>query len=252
MAQPRHGTRFAYEGSMRRGHLAGFVALAALATAPAQAQEPEPTLRAEDSATVTGEDTEDRPGRLRLFLDDTVLSPTLAPRLAFSAAMDHRDGARNSWGTGADAYGKRMAARAGLVLSQAAVQHGTAAALGLDPRGDQTRCACTHPLRRARHALTRTFFTRDARGRAVPNVPLVAGAAGGAVIARAWYPPDEGPGRDAARFAAMAVVGQAGANVFKEFAPELKRLIPRRRSGKPRIERAHSEAPHRAPVAGTP
>jgi hypothetical protein len=226
---PLPGTRFACNSVMRRGRLAGLVAVAALTAAPARAQEQEPPLRAEDSATVRGREAAESHGRLRLFLDDTVRSPTLAPRLAFSAALDHRDGAERAWGRGADAYGKRMAARAGLVLSQAAVQHGTAAALGLDPRGDQTRCGCTHPLRRAGHALKRTFYTRDRRGRAVPNVPLVAGAAGGAVIARGWYPPDEGPGRDAARFAAMAVVGQAGANVFQEFAPELKRLIPRRK-----------------------
>jgi hypothetical protein len=227
---------------MRCGRLAGFVALAALAAAPARAQESDRPLRAEDSATVRGEEVREDRGRLRLFLDDTVLSPTLVPRLAYSAAKDHRDGAQHTWGTGADAYGKRMAARAGLVLSQAAVQHGTAAALGLDPRGDQTRCACTHPLRRAGHALKRTFFTRDRRGRAVPNVPLVAGAAGGAMIARAWYPPDEGPGRDAARFAAMAVIGQAGANVFKEFAPELKRLIPGRKRPSPRNEPRRPES----------
>ena len=49
------------------------------------------------------------------------------------------------------------------------------------------------------------------------------------MIARAWYPRNEGPGPDAARFAALAVVGQAGANVFKEFTPELKRLIPHRK-----------------------
>jgi hypothetical protein len=212
---------------MRRGCPFGLIVVTALAAAPAQAQQP--PLRAEDSATVRGEKTTERPGRLRLLLDDSVLSPTLAPRLAFSAALDSRDGAERTWGTGADAYGKRMAARAGLVLTQTAVQHGTAAALGLDPRGDQTRCACTNPVRRAGHAVARTFYTRDSRGRAVPNVPLFAGAAGGAAIARAWYPRDEGPGPDAARFAAMAVVGQAGANVFKEFAPELKRLIPRRK-----------------------
>lgn len=216
---------FAFAGAMRRGRIAGLVVIAGLATVPAQAQE----IRAEDSATVRGEETKESPKRLRLFLNDTVLSPSLAPRLAFSAALEQRDGERRAWGTGADAYGKRMAARAGLVLSQAAVQHGTAAMLGLDPRGDQSRCNCTNPLRRAGHALTRTLYTRDRRGRAVPNVPLVAGAAGGALIARAWYPRNEGPGPDAARFAAMSVVGQAGANVFREFAPELKRLIPRRK-----------------------
>ena len=214
---------------MSRGRLLGFVVTAALAAAPARAQDP---IRAEDSATVRGEEVAESPRRLRLFLDDTVLSKTLAPRLAFSVAMDQRDGASRAWGSGADAYGKRLAARAGLAVSQAAVQHGTAAALGLDPRGDRSRCACTGKLRRVTHALTRTLYTRDRRGRAVPNVPLVAGAAGGAMIARAWYPPDEHPGRDAARFAAMSVVGQAGANVFKEFAPELKRLIPKRKPGK--------------------
>jgi hypothetical protein len=221
---------FAFVWVMRRQGLLGLVVTAALAATPAQAQE---TFRAQDSATVQGESAPPREGRLRLFLDDTLLSPTLGPRLAFSAAMDQRDGAEHAWGTGADAYGKRMAARAGLVLSQAAVQHGTAALLGLDPRGDQSHCACTHPLRRATHALARTFYTRDRRGRAVPNVPLVAGAAGGAMIARAWYPRNEGPGPDAGRFAAMAVVGQAGVNVFKEFTPELKRLIPHR-TPKPR------------------
>jgi len=58
---------------------------------------------------------------------------------------------------------------------------------------------------------------------------LFAGAAGGAMIARSWYPRNEGPGRDAARVAAMSVVGQAGANVFREFAPDLKRLVSRKR-----------------------
>ena len=233
---------------MRRGRLAGLVAVATLAATPVAAQESGTPLRAEDSATVSATETTDRPGRLRLFLDDTVLSPTLAPRLAFSAAMDQRDGANRTWGTGADAYGKRMAARAGLVLSQAAVQHGTAAALGLDPRGDRSRCACTGAWRRTRHALTAAVITRDRRGRTMPNIPLVAGAAGGAVIARAWYPRDEQPGADAARFAAMAVVGQAGANVFKEFSPELKRLIPFRKASprnepdRSRVARAESRA----------
>ena len=74
-------------------------------------------------------------------------------------------------------------------------------------------------------------------------MPLVAGAAGGAMIARAWYPRDDGPGRDAARFAAMTVVGQAGANVFKEFAPELKRLIPRRALSARSIARQRDRTP---------
>ena len=87
---------------MRRGRLLGFVVTAALAAAPAYAQDP---IRAEDSATVRGQEVTESPGRLRLFLDDTVLSKTLAPRLAFSAALDQRDGISKAWGTGADAYG---------------------------------------------------------------------------------------------------------------------------------------------------
>jgi hypothetical protein len=222
---------------MRRGRLLGLVVITTLAATPAMAQD---SVRAEDSATVRGREVSESPGRLRLFLDDTVLSKTLAPRVAFIAAIDQLDGADRAWGTGADAYGQRMAARAGLVLSQAAVQHGTAALFGLDPRGDQSPCGCTSKLRRATHALTRTFYTRDRHGRAVPNVPLVAGAAGGAMIAGAWYPSDERPNHDAARYAAFAVVGQAGVSVLKEFTPELKRLIPKRKprpAAEPRIAR---------------
>jgi hypothetical protein len=110
-------------------------------------------------------------------------------------------------------------------------------------------------MRRVGHAMTRTLFTRDGQGRAVPNVPLVAGAAGGALIARAWYPRDERPGGDAARIAAMSLVGQAGVNVAKEFAPELKRLIPfrkpRPRNEPIRRDLASASAPASASAADT-
>jgi hypothetical protein len=215
---------------MQRRRRAGFVAVITLAAAPAWAQEPEPTLRTQDRVTVRAEETTASRTRRRLFLDDTILSPTLPARVAFSAALDHRDAAPGVWGNGASGYGKRAAARAGLVLSQAGVHHATAAALDFDPRGDRSRCACRHPLRRAGHAMARTFVTRDRRGRAVPNVPLIAGAAGGAMIARAWYPQSDGPGHDAVRLAAMTVVGRAGANLFREFAPDLQRLVRRRSS----------------------
>jgi len=86
---------------MRRGRLLGLVVAAAFAAAPAQAQDP---IRAEDSATVTGREVTESPGRLRLFLDDTVLSKSLVPRLAFSAALDQREGASHAWGGGDDKF----------------------------------------------------------------------------------------------------------------------------------------------------
>ena len=106
----------AFPVPMRRKRLAGLVAVAALAAAPARAQEPEPPSRARNAAIVTERpESAASPTRLRVFLDDTVLSPSLVPRLAFSAALDHRDAAPDAWGNGASGYGKRMAARAGLV-----------------------------------------------------------------------------------------------------------------------------------------
>lgn len=212
---------------MRRGGLSGFVAITILLAVPASAQEPDPTLRAEDRATVNAQVPAENPTRLRLFLDDTILSPTLPARVAYSAVLDHRNTEPSAWGGGGAGYGKRFAGRAGLVLSQAGVQHLTAAALGFDPRGDRSRCSCTNPLRRVGYALSRTFVTRDARNHLVPNVPLVVGAAGGAVIAQSWYPREDGPARDAAQLATFTVIGQAGANLFREFAPDLKRLFGR-------------------------
>src|SRR5689334_19988981 len=98
--------------------------------APVSAQEttssePPPAPRRQEEVTVVGDH-----GRLRLFLDDTVLSPTLAPRLAWSAGLDQKDDSPAAWGGGAGGFGKRMAARAGLALAQSGVQHATAAALG--------------------------------------------------------------------------------------------------------------------------
>src|SRR5262245_31218640 len=109
---------------MRRARLAEFVVIAALATllgaGPASAQE-----------------TSEAPSRLRIFLDETVFSRTLAPRIAFSAALDQRDAdPQDEWGTSGADYGKRVAARAGHVLSREGVHHATAAVLGVDPRGD--------------------------------------------------------------------------------------------------------------------
>jgi hypothetical protein len=168
------------------------------------------------------------PSRLRLFLDDAALSPTLPARLAFSAALDHRRDAPFEWNGDGRGFARRVAARAGLNAAQAGVHHATAALLRVDPRGDQQGCRCGHPLRRTGAALARTFVTRDARGRLVPNVPLVAGAYGGAMLATAWYPPSYRPGREGMRVASLTIVAQAGANVFREFAPELKRLVPGR------------------------
>ena len=110
-----------------------------------------------------------------------------------------------------------------------AVQHATAALMRVDPRGDRETCHCGHPLRRTARALGRTLVTRDSRGQLVPNVPLAAGAVGGALLATAWYPPSYRANHEAMRVAGMTIVGQAGANVFREFTPELKRMIPFRK-----------------------
>ena len=98
-----------------------------LAVSPGFAQSPvraEDSVRVEGTVPTTDEDTaEHQAGRMRLFLDDSVLSPTLAPRLAFSAALDQRDDSPSAWGDGPGGYGKRVAGRAGLAMSQIAVQH---------------------------------------------------------------------------------------------------------------------------------
>jgi hypothetical protein len=205
-----------------------------VASAFAQAPASPPTVqdagdRARESARMREARAPREKTRLRLFLDDAALSPTLSARLAFSAALDQRGREPREWEGGADGFGRRLAARAGLNAAQAGVHHATAAMLRVDPRGDTSSCHCGNPLRRTTSAMARTFVTRDARGRLVPNVPLVAGAYGGAWIASAWYPPSYRPNREGVRVASLTIVAQTGANVAKEFAPELKRMIPGRR-----------------------
>jgi len=201
------------------------------AAAQVRAQSSEQAREAEERSVLARAEAGTEKGRLRLFLDDAALSPMLSARLAFSAALDQRTDTPAEWDDGAKGLGKRVAGRAALNAAQAGVHHATAAVLRLDPRGDQTRCGCRHPMRRTAHALARTFVTRDARGRSVANVPLFAGAFGGAFVAAAWYPPSYRPNHEGVRVASLTIVAHAGANVAREFGPELRRLVPRR--GKP-------------------
>jgi hypothetical protein len=189
---------------------------------------PPPALAAASAPAPAGEAAE--PGRLRLFLDDTVLSPSLAARSAFGAALDAHAASRRGEPVDAGDYGRMLAQRAGRSTASIGARHATAALLRLDPPSPPRPCECRHPMRRIAHVVKRTFVLTDSRGRHVPNTPLFAGAISGASVAMAWAPPEERRAGVLLRGAGLAVVGQLGANLFREFSGDLKRLRP----GRPR------------------
>ncbi|HEY8550405.1 MAG TPA: hypothetical protein VIL35_10645 [Vicinamibacterales bacterium] len=165
-------------------------------------------------------------GRLRFFLDETVRSPSFGMRVALAATWSHTLGAPREWTRGGDGYARRLGASASKLASETGIRHATAAALRLDPRGSVERCGCNGAWARTRFALGRAFVTRDAQGRLMPDVPLLAGLYGGALAARTWDPRRDRSTADALRAATISLAAHAGFMVVREFRDELRRLLP--------------------------
>jgi hypothetical protein len=83
--------------------------------------------------------------------------------------------------------------------------------------------------RRIGHAfmdfLTVRRSSQDGAGRALPNIPLFAGAAASGLVGNLWYPASvTTPGQTAMR-ASGSLATALGASFYTEFSPEIGRLL---------------------------
>jgi hypothetical protein len=161
--------------------------------------------------------------RWQHFGHETFLSPGL-----YFAALSVAGGAQMAkdppeWGPHWDGYGKRAGTLLATYAMQSAVHEGAAAALGYDPR--YQHCECKGGGRRLGHALLWSFLTKNNEGRTRFNVPAVAGAYAGEMIPYLWYPARYSPLKDGFREGTQEVGITVGVNLFREFAPELKRFF---------------------------
>jgi hypothetical protein len=143
-----------------------------------------------------------------------------AAQAGLSQAFDSPEG----FGQGAEGYGKRFgAAYANTATSQFFGTFFFPTILKQDPR--YFRRGEGSGGSRIGYAVTRVFITRNDSGSHAPNVSFLLAAGSSAAISNLYYPAGSRNFGDAAiRFGTDYGV-QAGFNVFKEFWPDMKRKL---------------------------
>jgi hypothetical protein len=165
--------------------------------------------------------------RWRNFWNDTLLSP-----LSYVGALGGAYGQQISnqprqWGNGFMGYTKRTGSNLAQFGSQEAIHQGGAALMRTDPRFQSCRCA--GGLNRTWYALKMSFLTYKDDGYKTVDVPLLAGAYGGAIISEVPYPSHYSPFVQGVKGGNIQIGANVAINLFREFSPELGRLNPFRR-----------------------
>jgi hypothetical protein len=160
------------------------------------------------------------------FVSGSLFSPSVGLRVFGSAAISHFNHEPLEWGMGSRGYFERAGSHYARFAVQGGIHSGLAAALGHDTR--YYREPDKSGWRRARHALRRTFLTRDRAGRSVFDVSEIASLYAAPALASTWHPRRMSPEMQALRGGSVGIGMQAAGNLFREFGPDLKRRLLRK------------------------
>ena len=167
--------------------------------------------------------------RLKLFLRQTFTTPGIYVKTALFSIGDQINNSPPSWGAGFEGYARRVGSRQGqFVIQNSFVALGNAI-LGYEPR--YNRCRCSGFWRRTGHAVARNFITYGRTETTLqPQLALYGGAFAAAVVAGTWKPKE----RDLIAEGYRGVITQVGfgitANWVAEFAPEIGRIVRRKKA----------------------
>ncbi len=157
------------------------------------------------------------------FVSSSVASPSVALRVFSSAAISHFNREPLSWGEGSRGYFERAGSHYARFVTQGAIHSSLAAALGHDTR--YVREPGQPSWHRVRHALRRTFVTRNREGQSVFDVSEFAALYTAPLIASTWHPSRYGQMHQALHAGTFGIGAQSVSNLAKEFGPDLKRLL---------------------------
>lgn len=145
---------------------------------------------------------------LTAFIDATVTQATDTPP---------------EWGRTAGGFLRRGASSYGNNIIQNTAHEGLAAAMGTDPR--YFACNCGGFFRRSGHALEMTVLTYNRDGSKALDLPQLAGAYGGPMIATLWWPRHYTPLVQGVQFGHLQMGLIGSIHMLQEFSPELKRIF---------------------------
>ena len=134
----------------------------------------------------------------------------------------------SQWGNGIGGFGKRVLTRQAQYIIQNSFTAAGDAALGWELRYDRCRCNGFWP--RTRHAIVRNFVTYNANRELRPQLMPYAASFGGGVITATWEPGN--PGLLVKGY--QGVIDQVAVGIASywigEFAPEITRVLRKKRS----------------------
>jgi hypothetical protein len=155
-----------------------------------------------------------------------------APAIAAAASSGIRQWLDSppEWGQGAAGYGKRVGNNLAYRAVRNTLSFGAATALHEDNRyfasGKQAVAA------RLLHALISPVVAHREGGRDSVSISSLTGIVGASLISRAWAPPSRQGAGDVGVSIGLSYAGTAGLNVFREFVPDLVRVLRGRSGGR--------------------
>ena len=164
--------------------------------------------------------------RWNLYLRDAFWSPGVFFKAAGPALGSQLNNDPTKWGQGMEGYSKRFANRFGRNALQETYEAAGAALLQHEVR--YIRSGRSGFLPRAAHALTANFVTYDRRGHRTPHVSRVGAAFAAEFTGNLWMPAGYRDTSKAVRGVGIQLGVGSALNLFREFAPELKRVFVRK------------------------
>lgn len=160
------------------------------------------------------------PQRLRMYAAGTCGAGAFAGAGAAALIGQARD-EPHEWGQGSAGFGRRLGYRQARRAAGGAIELGAGMLLREDPR--YFRSDVRGAWRRTRDAMRATFVV-DGR----PAWARFSGIYGGAMLSLAWYP-RRYTAIDGFRMGSISLGARVAGNVFREFWPEIRRVVLRRK-----------------------
>jgi len=169
-----------------------------------------------------------RDERLKLYVRQTYMTPGIYIKTTLFALHDQITNSNPGWGDGFEGFAKRLGDRQIQFIIQNSVTSAGDLAFGWEPRYD--RCRCDRFWPRTRHAILRNFVTYDRTEKSLrPQIMPYLGAFSGAALATTWQPGNPSWQVRGYQAAITQVFVGMGINWLGEFAPEIVRVVHRRK-----------------------
>ena len=171
----------------------------------------------------------DRHKRFDLYIRQTYTTSGIYIKTTLFALHDQITNKEPEWGSGFTGFAKRLGNRQIQFIFQNSVTSLGDGMLRWEPRYDRCRCDGFWP--RTRHAIVRNFVTYGRNERSLrPQVMPYLGAFGASALATTWEPGHSSWQVQGYQGAITQVFVGAGINWIGEFAPEIVRVIHRKKS----------------------